>query len=217
MDWSMILETLALPSLILLGITSLLILISQDWRINLLALSFQYVGVFILVLQDWSFSTASTILIAGWMAVSILGTALTNLPVLPNKPKEQGETAEESHLYLGSVQTSSGRMVSFLATFLVWLIVFTYSSRIASLFTKISFSQAAAGLLLICMGILQLGFSSRLLKTIIGLLTFFSGFEILYAPLEASALVAGLLALVNLGLAMVGAYLLVAEGIKEEI
>ena len=41
----------------------------------------------------------------------------------------------------------------------------------------------------------------------IGLLTFLSGFEILYAALENSVLVAGLLAAINLGLALVGAYL----------
>jgi hypothetical protein len=42
------------------------------------------------------------------------------------------------------------------------------------------------------------------------LLTAFSGFEIIYAVIETSLLVTGLLAVVNLGLALVGAYLLIA-------
>lgn len=40
-----------------------------------------------------------------------------------------------------------------------------------------------------------------------GLLTTISGFELMYAAVENSVLVAGLLAVVTLGLALVGAYL----------
>jgi hypothetical protein len=41
-----------------------------------------------------------------------------------------------------------------------------------------------------------------------------SGFEIIYANMESSVLVTGLLAGVNLGLALVGAYLLVAPAME---
>jgi len=64
--------------------------------------------------------------------------------------------------------------------------------------------------MLIGIGLLQLSLSSHLLRVIIGLLTILSGFEIIYAAVETSALVTGLLAGVNLGLALVGAYLLIA-------
>ncbi len=64
--------------------------------------------------------------------------------------------------------------------------------------------------LLIGLGILQLSLSMHPLRVIIGLLTALSGFEIIYAAIESSTLVTGLLAGVNLGLALVGAYLLVA-------
>jgi hypothetical protein len=42
----------------------------------------------------------------------------------------------------------------------------------------------------------------------LGLLTVVTGFEVLYAAVEASILVAGMLSVVILGLALVGAYLL---------
>ena len=42
-------------------------------------------------------------------------------------------------------------------------------------------------------------------------MTVLSGFEILYAAVEGSILVAALLATINLGLALVGAYLLIAQ------
>jgi hypothetical protein len=54
------------------------------------------------------------------------------------------------------------------------------------------------------------------LRVVLALLVFFSGFEILYAMVERSTLVAGLLALVNLALAMIGAYLQAAAKIGTE-
>jgi len=43
---------------------------------------------------------------------------------------------------------------------------------------------------------------------IIALLTLISGFEIIYAYVESSALVAAMLVLINLGLSLVGIYML---------
>jgi hypothetical protein len=64
--------------------------------------------------------------------------------------------------------------------------------------------------MLIGIGLLQLSLSSYPLRVIMGLLTILSGFEIIYAAIETSTLVTGLLAGVNIGLALVGAYLLIA-------
>jgi hypothetical protein len=50
---------------------------------------------------------------------------------------------------------------------------------------------------------------------VIGLLTVISGFEILYATLEASVLMTGLLAILNIGLAFLGAYLQMASHLEE--
>jgi hypothetical protein len=64
------------------------------------------------------------------------------------------------------------------------------------------------GLVLIGMGLLHLGISVHPLRVTLGLLTTLAGFEILYISIENSILVAGLLAIVTLGLALVGSYLL---------
>jgi hypothetical protein len=53
------------------------------------------------------------------------------------------------------------------------------------------------------------------MRVIIGLLTIISGFEIIYAVVEFSALVAGLLAGVTMGLAFLGVYLLFQSSIEE--
>jgi hypothetical protein len=60
------------------------------------------------------------------------------------------------------------------------------------------------------MGLLHLGLTNRPLRVIVGLVTVLAGFEVLYAALVQAALVTGLVAAVNLGLALVGAYLITA-------
>ncbi|MBM4427137.1 MAG: hypothetical protein FJ031_07855 [Chloroflexi bacterium] len=68
----------------------------------------------------------------------------------------------------------------------------------------------AGSLLLIGAGVVHLGVTSDLFRVTLGLLTLLAGFEILYAALESAILVTGLLAVVNLGLGVLGAYLMVA-------
>jgi xanthosine utilization system XapX-like protein len=67
---------------------------------------------------------------------------------------------------------------------------------------------AWGSLLLVGMGLLQLGINAQPFRVILGLLTIMSGFEILYAAVESSTLVAALLSAVNLGLALTGAFFL---------
>jgi len=68
--------------------------------------------------------------------------------------------------------------------------------------------------ILISFGLLQLSLTTHPLRIFTGLLTSLSGFEILYAALEMSTLVTGLLAGITLGLALVGAYILVAPSME---
>ena len=70
--------------------------------------------------------------------------------------------------------------------------------------------------MLIGMGLLQLGMTTQSFRVILGLLTTLSGFELLYAPLETSVLVAGLLVVINLGIALVGSYMVIAPTEGEE-
>jgi len=82
---------------------------------------------------------------------------------------------------------------------------------IAGWISNIQLEQVVGALILIGLGLLHLGFTAVPFRIILALLTVLSGFEIIYAGVEKSTLVAGLLAGVNLGLAMVGAYLLVTS------
>ena len=73
----------------------------------------------------------------------------------------------------------------------------------------------SGSLLLIGMGLLHLGITVSILRVTIGLMTVLSGFEILYSAVEGSVLVAALLAIINLGLALTGSYLMIASAASE--
>jgi hypothetical protein len=205
----------ALPAVILLLITSFTLLSKPDWQWCLLALSLQYLGVFILVGSVWPTAMAASRLVAGWIAGAVIGMALISLP-REVQASEIGKFAT-----LPSDQRNvpqdllTGRLFRLLAAALVILIVLSTFNTVITWTPGLSVGQALGGLILIGMGLLQLGFTARTFHTILGLLTLLSGFQILYSAVESSALVAGLLAVVDLGLALVGAYLLISPQMEE--
>ncbi len=184
---------IAWTSFALLLATSTGLLLSRDprWRLGLLAA--QYIGVFGLVLQHWPLSMAAVKVVTGWMASASLGIAHISL----------GRQEEPMESIL-----PQGRLFHLFMAGLVLLTVAATTPATTSLFPGIGSAEVAGSLLLMSMGLLHLGITTRPLRVVIGLLTVLAGFEILYAALENSILVAALLAGINLGLAMVGSYLL---------
>jgi hypothetical protein len=165
------------------------LLFSQDWRWSLGLLAVQYLAVFWMVQAHWPVSMAATKLVTGWMACAILGIAQLNA----------GEEGKTENTWL------QGRLFNIFAAGMVLAATFALSLRVET-WLGLSLPVAWGGLLLIGLGLLHLGITSDSFQVIIGLLTVLAGFEILYAAVESSALVAALLAVVNLGLALAGAY-----------
>jgi hypothetical protein len=196
-----VLNSLVILAVLLISIDAVILLLSRDWRLSLFALALQYGGVFVLVLLSWPVEMAAVKLVAGWMAAAVLGMAL--LGAQPDRP----ESTQPSGL--------AGVAFRLLAASLVVLVVFSVVDKVAAWVPGIRPEQALGALLLIGLGMLQLGLTAQPMQVVIGVLTTLSGFEIFYAAVENSALVAGLLAAVNLGLAFVGAYLLLAPTMEE--
>jgi hypothetical protein len=216
-------EALAVPALVLVSLTSLALLVVEDWRLSILALAAQYVGVFFLVGIAWPLEMAITKVVAGWMAGAVLGMAAISLPrSMPADHLVDGTNGgfiEPPGTVLVSQslipRSTAGMLFRLLAAILVGLVVLSAAPQLVGWSSDLSLEPVVGSLLLIGMGLVKLGFTSRPLHTILGLLTALAGFEILYAAVEDSTLVAGLLAGVNLGLALVGAYLLVAPQMEE--
>jgi hypothetical protein len=200
-----ILNILALPSLFFIAITTQALLLSNNWRFSILSLAAQYLGVFTLVAINWPVEMAVVKVVAGWMACAVLGIAGSEASSEPSDVWQKEERA-----------WPSSRLFRLLASSLVFLIVISLSPRLVDWLPHFSFPQAAGGTLLICMGLLHLGMTSQPLRVSVALLTALAGFEILYSVVEASALVAGLLAAVNLGIALAAAYLMLAPSMEEE-
>lgn len=191
----MALSFLAVPALILLLLTSMVILLNLDWEVNLLALAVQYLGVFYFTAQSWPFGMAAVKLLVGWMAAAALAMTMIG----------QQKTENESLSFVG-------RLFPFLAGCLAIILVFSFAPQAVQWFpANTSLFMVESGLILMMMGLLQLGITGQPLRVILGLLTMIAGFEILYASVEVSILVTGLLAAVNLGLALVGAYLITSS------
>lgn len=177
----------------LLFLTAVTFMVSRDWRLSIAALGMQYAGVFALVIQSWPFETAVVKIVTGWMAGAVLGIALLNLP--------------EEGIFEGTPARSEN-VFRVLASILIGMVAVSWGSRLIVWFPEISDQQATGGLLLIGMGLLHVSLTVRPLRVGLGLLTFLSGFEILYAAVERSVLVIGLLAVLTLSLALISAYLL---------
>ncbi len=184
---------------LLVAAAAIVVLVSHDWRLAIAGMGVQYLLAFMLITPSWPLELGAVKLVAGWISISILGLTRMNLE-------------EEVHQQKNSMPT--GRTFQILTASLILLVVAGAAQRLASWTSAIGVNQAWGGLLLIGMGLIQLGLRPGVFRSALGLLTLFSGFEILYAAVEASTLVAGLLALVSLGIALVGSYLLQAPGLE---
>ncbi len=180
----------------LIIVTSTAMLINRDWRISLGALAVQYLAAFWLVTRHLPFVMGSAKLITGWMVVAALGMTRLSLSAT-----EDGQ--EESFW-------PRGQWFRMILMCIVALAAVGLTPRIESVIPGLGLQVIAGSLLLIGAGVMQLGVTSDLLRVVLALLTLLTGFEILYAAVESSILVAGLLAVTNLGLGIAGSYLLIA-------
>ena len=184
----------------LLLATSTGLLFSRNWQLSLGLLAIQYLGTFWLVGFHWPIGMAAVKLVTGWMASATLGITQFGLP-------SQEDITEKSW--------PEGHLFRAFAAGIVVTIVVAATPRVRDMLPGIGLPEVAGTLLLVGMGLLHLGITTKTLRVIIGLLTVLAGFEILYTAMENSNLVAALLAGVNLGLALVGSYLLNTQETKQ--
>jgi hypothetical protein len=191
----MIPNPIILGAVILVCLTSIYILVSRDWRYCIGALAVQYIGVFLLVHASWPLEMAIAKMLAGWMAGAILGIAMANV-------SDTWRDSEKSIKF--------GLIFRILAALILALTITSLVLHTATWLSMINIPILWGSFILIGLGLLQISLTSHPFRVIIGLLTSISGFEIIYAAIETSTLVTGLLAGVNLGLALVGTYILIA-------
>jgi hypothetical protein len=209
-------DNLAIPGVFLVFTTAMGLFIVQGsvWSVALLAI--QYVGVFVLVSLSWPFPMALSTLVAGWIAAFVLGFAIYSLlRENTNSGEISGRDKGSAGISFAYGTTVSARIFRLLAGILIALGAFSATPIIVAWVPGIPLEAAIGALVLIGLGLLQLGLTSHPIRVIIGLLTIISGSEIIYAVVEFSALVAGLLAGVTMGLALLGVYLIFQSSLEE--
>lgn len=197
--WIIVLRWIAL---ILIAVAGAYNLIGNDWRRIGFALAIEFSAIFILVSFNIPVSLALVKLLEGWMAIAILATTLSTLPVV-NKlifDYADHQTGENDPL--------SPKLFRILLAALIAIALVINISFIHNMFLMINLVQTIAGLLLLGFGILMCSFRPAIYSTAIGLLTFMGGFETLFTALEPSVLLLGLLAGVDLAIASVCAWLI---------
>src|SRR5919112_93629 len=163
--------TFVWTAVVMMVITSAGLLFVRDWRWNIILLAVQYLGMFILTLQHWPLGMASVKVVAGWMSAAILGMTRSGL-----SDESLGEENASTH----------GRLFHLFTAATVVLIAGVVTPSIDTIMADAGFPVTNGGLLLIGMGLLHLGITSRILRVTIGLMTVLSGFEILYSTVEGS-------------------------------
>jgi hypothetical protein len=185
-------------SLFLILVATLELLVGSNSKRMMASLAVLYLGLFLLVINYWSIGLSAVKLVAGWMALAILAAS------------QGGEELSQTPL------NRQGVLFRIIAALVIWLLVFLIAPSLSFL-TTLPLPVAWSGLILIGMGLLQLGMTTQTIKVIIGLLTVLAGFEIFYATIESSVLVAGLLAMITIGLAAAGAYLITLPTMDESL
>jgi len=170
-------------------ITTIGLLLHQNWRWGVGLLAILYLSVFWWVQIHWPVSMATAKLVTGWMACVILALAKINAGTT--------EKVEASW--------PQGRLFRIFTAGIIVAATFALSLRASGLL-GLGLPLVWGSFLLMGMGLLHLGITAKPFRVILGLLTILAGFEIIYAAVESSTLVAALLSVVNLGLALAGAY-----------
>jgi hypothetical protein len=190
--------TLQIASVTVALVAALANLIRRQWLVNIIALALQYLAVFVLLIALRPPLLALIKLLVGWMVVLLLLITLASLKsFLPGQAF--------FHFTPGEIFRAAAGI------FIIFTLILTAPNLNQGLFASTPQTILISSLGLIFLGLLQLGMISEPLYIIIGLLTFLSGFELLYASLEFSSILEALFAAVNLGLALIGAYFLVKQ------
>ncbi len=169
--------------------TGTLLLLVRDWRASIGLLGIQYLAMFLVVMMMWPFSVALIKLMVGWMVTAVLSTS----------GAAQVDFSEEQLMPMG-------RIFRITLAALLLIVVLSVAPQLTDLLPEINIWVMRCGLLSLCLGLAHVGISTRPFRIILGLLTVLTGFEILYAAVEVSFLVIGLLAGVNMALSLAGVY-----------
>jgi hypothetical protein len=194
------LDLLAILAALVVTLTSLVLLTSDDWRLNIIFLSVQYAGLLLLLAPAWPLAMTVSQLVAGWMGGAVLSIAAANAVAAAAASSERARRR----------RFRTNPFFFLVAALLGGMAFLSQIPQVMGFIPNLSLAQAWGALILVGLGMIRLGFGERPLPITIGLLTILSGFTILITRLNTDPLTAGMLAGISLAISLAGAYLLTA-------
>jgi len=165
------------------------IILMEDWRYRLALVAIIELIGFILIVQIWPIALASVKLISGWMGIALLATTFTF---------SSPESAPSSPV--------SSRIFRLMLVIFGWLLVLVSAERFNE-WLPIPYTNLFVGLVFFLSGMIYLALRMNSIDTVIGLLIFFEGFDVIYSSLEGSALITGIFGIIIISICLTGSYL----------
>jgi len=191
-------ETLRTILAAILLLSAAINLVRRQWTLNIFALGLQYICIFLIILEIRTPFLAGIKLIVGLMVSLMLYLTLKSSGLIESIFLRR---------HVSSGQTFRGTIALLLAL----ISILAAPTLQQSAFPQSSQLLLTASLGLILFGLFQMGTITEPLYLVIGLLTFLSGFELLYASLEFSRVLEALFTAVNLSLALIGCFFIVKD------
>ncbi len=204
----------ATPAVIGVSVTATLLVVSRDWRLNVIALAAQYFFVSLLMTQIIRVEMAAVKGLIGWVICLVFYLTEQQAQLLVQS-KGSRDPLSLRNWFTARLEGWRREGISvraafrFMATVMVGVTVYVSSSAMP--LPQVSGSLTLACYVLGGLGILLIGLSRDPLRVGAGLLGFLSGFDLFYVALEPSLLVTGFLGAISFVIALGVAYLKAAQ------
>jgi hypothetical protein len=207
-----LLTRLLTPALVNLLVAAAALVLFNDWRIRLTALTVQYTAAAIVITQAVAVEVAFARFVVGCLVVAILViTASQSYFDRPASPEPTAAPGTDGPRRGFEVPTSVPFRLMATAMFVIAALYLASQPNMVLPGLQIAPSINIASYLLMALGLLNLGLSEEPLRAGTGLLTLLTGFELFYAVVEPSLAVVALLAAAEFGVALAVSHLTVLQ------
>jgi len=196
----------AMPAVVGVLFTGGILVVSREWRLDVLALILQYFCVVLLLTRLIQLEVAAVKGLVGWMICMVF--------YLTERRASEVDGMEENTQAPLPIRTrrwmmSARASFSLLAVLMITVVAYTAALRFP--LPEIPEDISLACYLLGGLGLLLAGLSQSPIQVGMGLLTFLSGFDLFFVALEPSLAVAGLLGAVSFLIALTTSFLQATE------
>lgn len=200
------------PALVGLAITALIIYLTSDWRMSLLALLAQYLLAGLVLTGTVRLEVALVKMLVGGSVALILFLSARHLPVRKQNRIAQRGSMRFLGFHIGWLDGPLSIPLRFLSIFLVALAIIRLF--LGYHLAAVPMNIALVACWLVGMGLLGLILSADPMRAAAAVLTILTGFDLAYTQLESSLAVVGFLGACTILGALAFSYLVAAHSLS---